>query len=102
MSTTAAKTNKFTNGKPRIATKEDCKAPWGGGENGKYFRCFFCGYKFKPGDYWRWQYTNDIKGAGGNPIVCEKCDDGPELTRKKWKKKCEEFYSDKWWWFRRI
>ena len=93
--------NRFTNGKPRIATENDCNAPWNGVKGGKHFRCGFCGYKFKPGDYWRWQYTNNIPGASGNPFVCEKCDEGYELTRKKWIEKWEEFKSDKWWWFNR-
>lgn len=95
------KTDSFTNGKPRIATKEECSAKWSGGNPGEYFRCAFCGYKFQPGDYWRWQYTGDIPNASGNPLVCKECDDGPEETRKKWQEKCQEFRSDKWWWFTR-
>ena len=91
----------FTDGEPRIATESDCKAPWSGGKNGKYFRCGFCGHRFEVGDYYRWQHTNDIPGASGNPLVCKNCDDVPEKVRKKWKEKCEEFNSDKWWWFRR-
>lgn len=64
----------FTDQKPRIATEEKCKASWCGGKNGKYFHCYLCGHKFKPGDYWRWIYTNSTPGASGNPMVCKKCD----------------------------
>jgi len=75
----------FRDGKTWVATESDCDARWGGGENGKYFRCHFCGYKFKVGDKVRWQYTNDIVGASGNPLVCESCDTGQEDVREKWK-----------------
>lgn len=91
----------FTNGKPRIATKEECNAIWGGGKPGEYFRCGFCGYKFKQGDYYRWQFTNDIPGAPGNPLVCKNCDDVPEKVRERWKEKWDEWQSDRWWWFRK-
>ena len=90
----------FTDGKPRVATEADCKGRWSGGLNGKHFRCGFCGHKFKVGDYWRFQFTNDLPRAGGNPLVCESCDEGPEKTRQKWVKKCKAFYdSGEWWWF---
>ena len=67
----------FTDGKPFTATEAQCKGPWLGRPNGELFRCFLCGHKFEPGDVVRWQYTNDVSGAGGNPLVCEKCD-GPK------------------------
>jgi len=89
----------FTNGKQRIATKQDCNAPWAG--NKRNFRCGFCGYRLKVGDLWRWVFTNDIKGAGGNPIFCDSCDDGKDQARAKWKEKCDMFYSTEWWWFNR-
>lgn len=91
------KNKRFTNGLPRIATKEDCNTPWSAVPNGDNFRCCFCGYKFKEGDYWRWQYTNDIEGACGNPLVCKKCDEGPEKTREKWKKKWKKARTEFWW-----
>lgn len=91
----------FTNMMPRIATKEDCNANWGGGKPGEYFRCGFCGHKFKPGDYWRWQFTNDIPTAPGNPLVCQKCDGTSHEVRKKWAEKWEAYMSDEWWWFRK-
>lgn len=72
----------FTNQKPQIATKEHLTANWGGGKPGDRFRCCICGYKFILGDYWRWVYTNDIAGAGGNPLICQNCD-GPDV-RERW------------------
>ena len=73
----------FTDGKPWIATEEDCKKPWSGGKNGKYFTCGICGYKFKPGDTVRWQFTNDVPGASGNPLVCTNCDGTKEEIAEK-------------------
>ena len=64
----------FTDQKPWIATEKNCKASWSGYPDGKAFRCKLCGYKFKPGDTVRWQYTNDIPDAHGNALVCTKCD----------------------------
>ena len=90
----------FTNQEARIATEKDCKASWSGQPNGRRFRCGLCGYKFKPGDYYRWQYTNDMPGAWGNPLVCKACDKGPEGVRKAWKKLHNEYKQDKFWWFR--
>lgn len=86
-------------GKPQIATKEHCNAPWSG--NKRNFRCGLCGYQFKVGDYWRFVYTNSIPGYGGNPLVCNKCD-GPDVI-EKWKALCDEWRkiwkSDKFWYF---
>ena len=90
----------FMDGKPLVATEKHCKS-WGGSrENGSKFRCYLCGHKFVVGDVWRFQYVNDIKGAYGNPLVCENCDEGHEKTRKKWVKLCKQYESDKFWWFR--
>jgi len=91
----------FTDGKPHIATAEECKAPWGGVKNGKNFRCGFCGHKFVPGDKYRWLFTNDMPGYGGNPFVCERCNDTTTVLRQRWREKCDEYKSPKWWWFRR-
>lgn len=90
---------KWTNQQPQTATEEHLRLRWLGGRDGKYFRCCMCGYKFKLGDYWRWVYTNDMQGAGGNPIVCERCD-GPDI-RERWKAKCTAFYSEANWFFNR-
>ena len=75
----------FTDGKPRIATEEECGGPWRALKNGKGFYCSLCGHRFKVGDQWRWQYTNDVPGAGGNPMVCEKCDGTKDEIVAKWK-----------------
>lgn len=77
----------FTNGLPRIATYDEV--------NSKYWKfcCRLCGYEFKEGDSWRWQYTNDISGTYGNIIICQNCDTYPNtnLMRRKWKERCEEW-----------
>lgn len=93
-------TSSFTNQKPFVATADDCNAHWACKPLGERFRCGLCGYRFKAGDIVRWQYTNDIPGAGGNPLVCAKCD-GPDVV-ERWKKHCEEWASiqDKFWHFR--
>jgi hypothetical protein len=88
----------FTNGKPWIATEKDVHASWSGGKDGKYFRCALCGYKFKVGDTVRLQYTNDVPGAGGNPLVCQKCDGTKEEIVAKWRAMHEES-KGRWWWF---
>lgn len=91
----------FTDGKPQIATEEDCQARWSGRKPGERFRCGLCGYKFKVGDQWRWLYTNSLGNGGiycGNPLVCASCDD--EHVIDKWKALCDEYYSDKFWHFR--
>ena len=90
------------NGQPQIATKEHVNAPWSGSK--KNFRCGFCGHKFKVGDYWRFVFTNDIPSAGGNPLICEKCDDDNEVVREKWvqkHKKFKELDNDFWWFLKR-
>jgi hypothetical protein len=91
----------FTDQKPFTATEEQCNFPWGGGKPGENFRCGFCGYRFKPGDTVRWQYTNDTKGAHGNPLVCADCDDTPEELIARWKAKWDLVRSSEMWWFYR-
>jgi len=94
--------NDFFSEELKIADEKACTARWSCGKNGEYFRCGFCGYKLIVGDKYRIVYTNDIKGAYGNPIVCEKCNDTTQKLRDKWKRK-----HDKWnkicemeyWWF---
>lgn len=91
----------FTDGKPWTATEKDCKAPWSGGKNGSRFRCALCGYRFKVGDRVRWQFTNDIKGAGGNPLVCKSCDGTKEEIVAQVRAGYAAMKEDKMWWFRR-
>jgi hypothetical protein len=91
----------FTDQKPRVATEEDCHAGWMGVSNGVYFRCGFCGYRFQPGDYWRWVFTNDVPGAGGNPMTCKACDTGNrESMIAKWRAMHEEAKMRMWWFAR--
>jgi len=87
----------FTNGKSWIATSEDCSRSWGCTKDGKRFRCYLCGYKFVPGDVVRWQYTNDIPGAGGNPLVCKDCDGTKEEIIAKWRAMYDEAKERMWW-----
>jgi uncharacterized CHY-type Zn-finger protein len=81
----------FTDQKPRIATEDDCRGLWSGGKNGQYFRCYLCGHKFKPGDYWRWVCSTVYI----NFLVCGDCD-GPDV-HERWRSLHEEFNSDKFW-----
>ena len=93
----------FTNQKRRIATDEECKLSWDGRKNGAAFRCYLCGHRFKPGDGWRWVYsdgTSFVTDEGKklsccNPKVCDSCDGPDVLTR--WASHCAEFYSAKFW-----
>ena len=81
----------FTSQLPQIATERDLNARWGGDGPGNKFRCGLCNYKFQLNDYWRWVYTNDIPGAGGNPFICENCDNKYKKDRLKI---AEEFAKD--------
>jgi len=91
----------FLDGNPTTVTAEHLKAPWMGGKNGKYFRCAMCGYRFKLGDIFRFVFTNDMPKAGGNPIVCQVCDGPNEQVRANWAAKCNQYWSEGNWWFRR-
>lgn len=94
----------FTDQKPRVATEEDCTARWSFGKPGQNFRCSLCGYRFKVGDIWRWQYsygktiTIDGRKRGlTNFMVCEKCD-GPDAL-DRWAAANEEALTRFWWLF---
>lgn len=82
----------FTDQKPRIATEKDCKAKWGGYKNGDRFRCYLCGHKFKPGDTWRWVYSQKYM----NFLVCDSCD-GDDV-QERWIAANKEL-REKFWWF---
>ena len=73
----------FTDQLPRVATESDTKAPWNGGKDGKYFRCYLCGHKFVVGDYWRW-----VAHRYGNILVCKEYDQDPA---QKWTERHEEW-----------
>ena len=84
-----------------IATEADCHANWSCGKDGLYFRCAFCGHKFEPFDGYRWLFTNNIAGYGGNPFICDDCYTTHDEAIEKWKKMCDEART-KFWWFTRI
>lgn len=87
------------------ATKEEAAARWLGGAGGKWFRCCLCGAKLKEGDRFLVLFTNDMKGAGGNPILCEACvlahAHDKEKLREAWRQHCAAACSEKFWWFHR-
>jgi hypothetical protein len=88
----------------QTATAEDCRSRWGCGQPGEFFRCGFCGHKFKVGDKWQAIYTNDMPEAGGNPLYCAGCKSGPEALRRRWAEKCREWQrkiENEFWWFNR-
>ncbi|MBE3064588.1 MAG: hypothetical protein IMZ69_06180, partial [Spirochaetes bacterium] len=76
--------SEWTNGKPFVVTAEQMKLPWCGNRSGKYFRCGFCGHRFKEGDTVCWVFTNNIPGAGGNPFSCADCGTDLRELRNKW------------------
>jgi hypothetical protein len=83
----------FLDGKKQIATQKDLDARWSGKPNGKNFRCYLCGYKFKLGDYWRFVYAAKINKI--NFLVCENCDS--EDVLEKWNQAHEELNNRFWW-----
>jgi len=91
--------NDWIKGKPFKCTAEHLTLRWGCGGRGEKFRCALCGYKFKIGDTLRWQFTNDVRGAGGNPFVCQSCDTGKESIVAEILKRRAIINSDQWWWF---
>jgi len=99
--TLALGSDNFTNCKPFIVTVADIKKPWSGGQDGKYFRCYLCGHKFVPGDVARWEYTNNTPGAGGNPMVCQRCDGSRDEVIAKWRALQAEFRGPRFWALRR-
>ena len=86
-------TGRFTNQQSRPATKADCRAAWGGEPNGKRFRCKMCGYRFVPGDVWRWVYGGKV--GMQNLLVCERCD-GPDIL-DRWVSANKELEERFWW-----
>lgn len=95
--------NNLRTGEFFIADEEMVKAPWFGMPNGEWFKCGFCGHKFKVGDKLRWIYTNDIPGAPGNPLACMYCcytykQPQVEHLREVWKEMSEKVRK-KYWWF---
>lgn len=73
---------------------------WGTGKKSHFF-CGFCGIDFKLDDQFRMCFTNDLKGAGGNPLVCKPCWDangGFYGLRMLWRKMWEEYRTKFRWW----
>lgn len=84
----------------KTATEEQAKARWLGGKPGEHFRCCFCGTPLKAGDKFRVVYSNGTAGAGGNPLVCEKCNADTPTLLERWKAKHELAKTEMWWFFR--
>jgi hypothetical protein len=107
--------SEWTIGKPLIATEEHVSLPWSGSSDN--FRCGFCGHRIIVGERWCFVFTNDLVGAGGNPLACGTCIDHAttiaefagealrEILRDKWVHQCEEWrtfmQSEKWWKFQK-
>lgn len=94
----------FTDGKRRVATEADLAMSWCGEKNGKRFRCYLCGHRFRAGDGWRWQYAgcrNFVNPETGktfgvsNFFVCDGCDGDDVLDR--WVQRNIEFCSPRFW-----
>lgn len=93
----------FTDQQRRVATEADLVAPWGSHRDGRNFRCYLCGHRFRVGDGWRWVYSagtsyelNGKKFGCINFKVCDDCD-GPDV-RDRWAKRHAEFYGDDRFW----
>ncbi len=84
----------FTDQKRRVATAEECALQWNGGAVGRYFRCYLCGHRFKPGDGWRFLFG---VGPASNMMTCDECD-GPDVM-DRWIAANEEVKT-RFWWFR--
>jgi hypothetical protein len=88
----------FADQKRHVATGEDCKRPWSGGKNGKWFKCYMCGHKFTAGDGYRFVFFPKVV----NFMVCDVCD-GDDVT-ERFQALADEFRGllkeDRFWWFR--
>ena len=105
----------WTNGEPLIATEQHVNMRWGG--DPANFRCGFCGHKILAGERWCFVFTNDLMGAGGNPLACNDCIKPAEFCacasgetlqqglRGKWQRQCAEWWAfttgPRWWRFMR-
>lgn len=87
-----------------VADERACKSRWSGRVDSKAFFCAFCGHDFVIGDEYRMVYTNDMDGAGGNPLTCKPCWDvhgGFDGLRQKWLELWQEYRARfKYWWVR--
>jgi hypothetical protein len=84
-------------------TEKNVNLPWGGGANGKWFRCYFCGHRFVIGDKFRSIFTNakdEHNTPGGNPLTCEKCFadfDGVDGLKAEWRRMHDVLKAKFWW-----
>lgn len=86
----------FTNQKPFVVTETHLGYRWGGHSDGRNFRCFLCGRRFKAGDTVRWIF---LHGRCGNPFVDAVCD-GPDVVDR-----ILAHYEDgkqRFWWVRKF
>jgi len=84
----------FTDQKPRVATTEDIKSPWGGHKG--TLRCYLCGHKFKTGQVWRWVFSE----THSDFLVCELCDGND--VKDRWiahVKEYNQLKNGKYWYF---
>lgn len=84
----------ITDQKPHLVTEQDLKAPWNGGKDGKYFRCYLCGHKFSLDEYYRFVFSNL-----GNVIVCRACDDDVIQKWTNLHNEWKELSNGKFWHF---
>lgn len=80
-------------------TQEHLKAPWASIGKRAFF-CAFCQKDLEMGDEFRMIFTNDLKGAGGNPLACGKCvtEHGVEGLRERWQAMWQEYKTKFRWW----
>ena len=86
------------NGELVEVTEAHMKVRWCGYSDGRKFRCAKCGHRFKVGDKFRSVYTNYLSGAGGNPFVCEQCND-TDVAIAEWVKNTRQEVKEQYWWF---
>lgn len=94
----------FTSQARQVATEKDCTASWAGAPKGRNFRCSLCGYRFKPGDGFRWVCTSTAtfehqgKRLGvRNLMTCDACD-GDDVVQR-WIDLHKEYLRDRFWTF---
>jgi len=85
---------------PGCVPNKRARSPGSSDRDKPVFRCFLCGHRFVPGDVVRWQFTNDIPGAAGNPLVCKACDGTKDEVVAKWKAMHAEANGRMWWFCR--
>jgi hypothetical protein len=82
----------YLDGSEQVVTEASLKS-WQKNNPNK-FRCHYCGHKFVIGNKWRCIYTNDMPGAGGNPLVCVECWEGLEYDAAEYKTSEDEIQAE--------